>query len=583
IMSLAFDDGAVTVNGEPRVWPMQPPTIFFATPFDADMASRHLQERMWPTAQRVVDDSGLASGALIWKFDLEARTSRKISLDIPLSGHPPTPRIAPAELPAWVDQQREAVARAWHEKLGRVEITVPTSAQPIVDTLRTALAHILINRDGVQIRPGTRSYARSWIRDGAMTAEALLRLGHAEEARDFLTWYAPYQFANGKVPCCVDTRGADPVPENDSHGELIFLAAEAARYTQDRALAETMWPHVEKATRYMDELRASERTEANRGTEKFGLLPPSISHEGYSAKPAYSHWDNFWGLIGYKSAIRLAEQLGRDEALPALNAARDQFRTDILASINASAEKFDIDFIPGAADLGDFDATSTTIALSPGGEREHLPEAMLVNTFERYWNEFVQRRDGQRAWKDYTPYEWRNVSAFIRLGWRERAHAAIDYFFSDRRPQAWNQWAEVVGREAREPRFIGDMPHGWVASDFIRAALDLFAWERESDQSLVLAAGIPSAWLDGEGVSIEGLHTPYGVIGYSLRRDGNKVLLSVRGDAQRMPAGGYVWVWPDASAPGRTRTNGKPAKWTDRELRIMKATAEVVVHTDEMP
>jgi hypothetical protein len=33
---------------------------------------------------------------------------------------------------------------------------------------------------------------------------------------------APYQFDNGKVPCCVDDRGSDPVPENDSHGEQTF-------------------------------------------------------------------------------------------------------------------------------------------------------------------------------------------------------------------------------------------------------------------------------------------------------------------------------------------------------------------------
>ena len=39
-------------------------------------------------------------------------------------------------------------------------------------------------------------------------------------------WYAPYQFASGKVPCCVDARGADPVPENDSQGEFIYAVAE---------------------------------------------------------------------------------------------------------------------------------------------------------------------------------------------------------------------------------------------------------------------------------------------------------------------------------------------------------------------
>jgi hypothetical protein len=68
-----------------------------------------------------------------------------------------------------------------------------------------------------------------------------------------------------------------------------------------------------------------------------------------------------------------------------------------------------------------------------------------------------------------------NVGSFVRLGWRDRAQDLTRWFMADRRPAAWNQWAEVVGRDARQPRFVGDMPHGWVASDFIRAALDLFA------------------------------------------------------------------------------------------------------------
>ena len=97
-----------------------------------------------------------------------------------------------------------------------------------------------------------------------MIAETLLRLGHASTAADYLRWYAPHQFANGKVPCCIDARGADPVPENDSPGEFIFLAGEVYRYTHDRALLAQMWPRVEAATRYMEKLRQSERREGAR-------------------------------------------------------------------------------------------------------------------------------------------------------------------------------------------------------------------------------------------------------------------------------------------------------------------------------
>jgi glycogen debranching enzyme len=95
----------------------------------------------------------------------------------------------------------------------------------VVDTLRSSLAHMLMTRAGPALRPGTRSYARSWIRDGAMMSEGMLRLGNDQVAKDYARWFAPYQFDSGKVPCCVDRRGADPVPENDSQGEFIFLAA----------------------------------------------------------------------------------------------------------------------------------------------------------------------------------------------------------------------------------------------------------------------------------------------------------------------------------------------------------------------
>jgi hypothetical protein len=94
-------------------------------------------------------------------------------------------------------------------------------------------------------------------------------------------------------------------------------------------------------------------------------------------------------------------------------------------------------------------------------------------------------------WDDYTPYELRTVGTFVRLGWRQRAQELLDFFFASQRPPGWNQWAEVVGRELRQPRFVGDMPHGWVASDFMRSALDLFAYERDADSALVLAAGLP--------------------------------------------------------------------------------------------
>ena len=75
------------------------------------------------------------------------------------------------------------------------------------------------------------------------------------------------------------------------------------------------------------------------------------------------------------------------------------------------------------------------------GEQARLTPDLLRNTFERYWREFTARRDGLRAWDAYTPYELRTVGTFVRLGRRERALEALDFFFADQQPPQWNQWA----------------------------------------------------------------------------------------------------------------------------------------------
>ncbi|HEY7639058.1 MAG TPA: discoidin domain-containing protein [Steroidobacteraceae bacterium] len=572
IQDLAFDDGVVTVDGKPAVYPVTPPKSFRAVTLAADTPCDWL-----PTgagSHRVRDDSGFASGALVYDVDLQPGQSEEFVLNLPQHTQQPLRKeeVGVTGTPAPLD----AVAAEWREKLNRVELTVPAKYQSLADTLRSSLAYVLINRDGPAIQPGSRAYERSWIRDGAMTSEMLLRLGHEQDAKEFLLWYAKYQFANGKVPCCVDRRGADPVPENDSAGEFLFLIDSVYRYTGDEQMLRQLWPAVAKAVAYMDKLRLSERTEANSAGERkafYGLMPASISHEGYSAKPMHSYWDDFWALAGYESAIRIARALDQKAEMRTFIESRDQFRRDVYVSLNAAMQAHGIDYLPGAAELGDFDATSTSIALSPVGEQQMLPPEALLATFERYWKDFAARRT-DKSWDAYTPYEWRNLGTFIRLRWRDRGMELIDFFMNDRRPHEWNQWAEVVGREPRKSRFVGDMPHGWVASDYARSLLDMFAFERPADETLVLMAGVPQAWTQQEGFGVKNLRTPFGPLTYSVRVEEQQIVLDV--EDIRMPNGGLAVAWPEGAQPAHQTIQRGQARWIGTELRITRLPLTVV-------
>jgi hypothetical protein len=507
------------------------------------------------------------SAALEWRLDLPPDASAEVV--VAFDGPAPSATL-------W-HRRATDIAASWRATLGRVKISGP-EAEDLVRTMKSNLAYILESRDGPALQPGTRSYARSWIRDGAMMAAALLRLGHPEEVRDYLRWYAPFQFESGKVPCCVDHRGADPVAENDSNGEFLFLVGQYLRYTGDTATVTGVWPHVVSAVNYLDRLRQHEQIPAPgkpANPDFFGLLPESISHEGYSAKPMHSYWDDFWALAGLEDAVSIARALGHPDEATRWSEIRDGLEHDVLASIATVRETKGLAYIPGCAELGDFDPTSTTVALWPSDPK--LPPVALQATYERYWREVEARFTGRVPWESYTPYEWRNVGVFVRLGWRERAVRLARWLMADRMPVGWNQWPEIVWRDRTHARFLGDLPHAWVGSDFIRSFLDMLAYERPGDGAVVLAAGVPLEWVGGDGVTVRDLRTPDGSLWFSLRREGDALRFRI-GPGIRIPPGGLV-LRPPLAVGTHVRSaegTGEPRVVTD-EVRVHTLPADVLI------
>jgi Bacterial alpha-L-rhamnosidase 6 hairpin glycosidase domain len=403
----------------------------------------------------------------------------------------------------------------------------------LVNTLKSNLAYILINRNGNALQPGPRCYDRSWIRDGALMSASLLRMGIVKEVKDFINWYSNYQFPSGKIPCVVDKRGADPVPENDSQGEYIYLIREYFNFTKDTAMLVSKWDNIKATVNYIKSQIEEESTIENKnGTDEqksfYGLVPASISHEGYSAKPMHSYWDDFFVLKGLKDAVFIANLLNKKSESEEYANLRNEFRYNLYNSINLAMKNKKIDYIPGCAELGDFDATSTTIAVYPCDELKYLPQPALKNTFDKYFNNFEKRLNPNENWINYTPYEIRAAGTFIYLQEINRTYDLLDYFLKAQHPHGWNHWAEVVWQNPDTPKYIGDMPHTWVGSAFIDAVRALFVYENDDDSSLVLGAGIKEEWLNSEnGVSFDNLPTYYGTVSYSIKKSNDRIVVEL--------------------------------------------------------
>ncbi len=532
ISDISYDMGSVIADGK-RVIPMTRPDGFGAAGFDSGDITEYMSKGELPESDSVHDHFAHASAALEYSFDLDGRGTKDVYIAVPFhedAGGCSPGMSSPGRL---FEDRLRAAEDSWKSKIDRVDIELPGKAQDIINTVKSNLAYILVNRDGPALQPGTRSYDRSWIRDGSMMSAALLRFGDSKAVREFIDWYSRYIYPSGKVPCVVDSRGADPVPENDSHGEYICAVTQYFRFTHDTTWLRGKFPSVVKVVRYIESLRRQEMNERYRtGTPEeracYGLVPASISHEGYSNHPEHSYWDDFFVMLGLKDATSLAHILGEKKFEREFGAQRDDFRKCLYASMRLAMENKGIDYIPGCVELGDFDATSTTIGIDPAGELANIPEPQLRNTLEKYYRYFEARKDGTTSWDAYTPYETRIIGSFVYLGEKEKARELTRFFMKDRRPLNWNEWPEVIWKDRDTPKFIGDMPHSWVGSDFIRSVRAMFAYERETGSALVVGAGIPGEWVsDTNKVVVRGLPTYWGKLSYSVGTRNGTVVYSI--------------------------------------------------------
>lgn len=513
--------------------------------------STYLDPRSRSTA--LVSKEGLGCGTLAYKMSLRPGERRTISVVGSLDPGNSAARMTN------VEQLHRQTISFWKEALAGVRLRMGGWGAKLAHVYQANIAYTLINRDGPMLQPGSRTYERAWTRDGVMMATALLQAGRQKEAVAFLDWLAEYVREDGFVPCVVDRRGADPFVEHDSHGEFIHLVAECYRYTRDLAILRRHYAQVQRVAEYIERVR-----ERGGGPGYEGLLPKSASHEGYAASPQHSYWDDFFALRGLRDAAFLAATLGRTADAQRFDAVYKDMRSCVAASIMDSMRAKAIPYIPGCVELGDFDATSTAIAVFPCAEGSVLPAEMQA-TLARYWN-FFQNRKTDQKWDAYTPYEIRIVSAMLMMGMPERALSMLRWFLLDLLPDGWSHWAEVVRRKQNDPGMIGDMPHSWVGAEFLRSLRNCLVYERESDGALIVGAGLDEDWLRG-GMEARPLRTYYG----SLELSGGPGWLRVMGK----PSGNVFLAAPFLRHARGVSVNGRAVPPSSGMIRLAKLPATI--------
>lgn len=562
----------ISINGKPRILDLNTNTEFGAMEYKDGEVIDTIKNGCIPEKLSVSDTDKSASGVFAYTFELPKSYKEKYFFVVQLGEKSEiTDKISSEE----VISELEKVKKSWRKNLNKVEINIPD--KELLEIFKTNLAYIMLNYDDSAFIPGPRNYERSWTRDGSAMAAAVLKCGHPDMVKRYIQWLVSYQRPSGEIPPILDTDG-NPKGEReyDNQGEFLFTAAEYYRFTGDKKFIDEIFPALVKAAGFIKTLRNRRLTEEYKNTRFYGILPTSISHEGFPDPGAHSYFDVWFALKGLKDLQYLASELGRKKEVKWVNRLEEELRESLLGSIRLTMEEKNIRFIPSSAE-GHQDACGNSISIWPTEEEKYLPDGLIkAHVDDWYFKVFLPERK-KRIKHNFISYEIRYITACLIKEDKKKALDMLNFFKTTVRPGKWKVWGEGVSSDYRAPVYLGDMPHTWTSAIYINTLRTAFVYENE--KKLVLGLGIDENWLsDNNVVSVKDMPTYFGDISYSMKMGSKSLMINVQGNAK--PEKEFVLKSPFLKKKIKgVKINGERWKnFLDKEVVFKKLPSEIEVY-----
>ena len=500
--------------------------------------------------------AGLCCGVLCWNL-VFLPGGQEVSLEVKLPVDDYRGDTELSELNA--ENGRSLATRNkefWTRKLDHsgTQIELPPTVAHLHDLYRLCRANLLILADRGQIHPGPTIYDDFWIRDSSIEGIAAALAGDTNlAARQFGTHYpgkfnqsherigpaSSYGFFGGHH----EKNGR----EWDANGQALWAIGRFDRINNPtHGFGSAMYyPYVLLGARWLRDNRSV-----------YGLLYSgwSAEHLGEREKPHY--WDDLWGIAGLYEAAKLAERVEAQEVgelWDIYEALRDATVDSIRWVLDEQTRLGHWEtFVPtGPADAGRLDSTMIGLLAYFHPCRLYMGHKLAPDidhaarmTLETIWSHFIDfggfRHDS--AWNCYGPYLTLQLAhAFLLVGDLERmdhclgwavgnaAYSRVSRYASNEQWQvvqgAWNeQHCYPVSKDFEEfpdrAWYMGDIPHGWAAAEFMTLLRDILFFEADEDgvPHIYIAPGLQRHWLgDNEKIGIANAPTALGeLFGYEL-------------------------------------------------------------------
>ncbi len=494
----------------------------------------------------ITDERGL--GMLALQYPLNTKPGQVFTFHFRL---PLRPR---EEFPlAWLRSMRlhsfageEATVSAYWEKLLE-NIPFQFPDESLNHAYRASIANILIAMDKGMLHPGPLAYSLFWYRDSAYMITALLQSGFAPRVKNMLPHFMKAQLESGEFPSIFDLNYKNVGwQEWDAQGQALYSMAQYYRFTRDKEFIQEHWQTLVKGAEFLRKIRKERLKPEFEATERYGILPPSVSAEDLGPGDWHHYWDDFWAIRGLKDGAFLARELNDDATSQWMEKEAQELLHWTKHSYSLIMQKQGIDWIANGPEdwTGSSMARGTGAGLWPGGALS--PGDPVVRTsFQRYYEKWIQPFGGAYLHQGrFWPYGLELALAYVMLGRREIASEILKWHLDHQTFPGTFSWAEQI--DPKTFKFLsGDMPHCWVAADLLNLLRGMLVYEEEN--RLVLMAGIPRVWLDShQTIQLRDAPTYFGKLSLALsvnrEQEEQRIRIAITGDAR--PEAGFHFRLP---------------------------------------
>lgn len=225
------------------------------------------------------------------------------------------------------ERMRKETINYWKRAvIGNTEFRIPEAR--VQNALRASLVHMLLatrERDGKRFQTDGLPYPDLFLTSNVQAEMAYDFLGRPHDYEGSLKEVLSRQNAGGIF---MDTS----LPQNEepliaAQGQTLHALSYHFILTHDEAFAKRVFPAIARGITWM---RNAQRK------DKYGLMPQSWPYDNEMILGRYtSH--NLWCLLGLRSAIRMARDLGETELASEWAAFEAEYASSIVKALHASA------------------------------------------------------------------------------------------------------------------------------------------------------------------------------------------------------------------------------------------------------